>query len=245
MTTTLNRVLALLAVYTEKYVLSLVFFCLALLEFKKIWNFLSGRLGAETAVFMDAVHHLIMLLLYMFTGLLLLLACRPAVPPQKLRFILVPLAATFFYLVYSTVPLFPASLQINLCPRSLQMSLLAVGLTCTIVGPMFAIWGILHLGRSFGVYVTVRKVVTTGPYQWVRHPMYLGGGCMCVGVAIANFSGAYFLLVAMHISLLLYRAHLEQMQLSEHSAEYREYMKRTRFISPKFRQSASDSLKAE
>ena len=36
MTTTLNRILALLAVYTEKYVLSLVFFCLALLEFKKI-----------------------------------------------------------------------------------------------------------------------------------------------------------------------------------------------------------------
>jgi nitrate reductase gamma subunit len=68
MTTTLNRILALLAVYTEKYVLSLVFFCLALLEFKKIWNFLSGRLGAETAVFMDAVHHLIMLLLYIFSS---------------------------------------------------------------------------------------------------------------------------------------------------------------------------------
>jgi protein-S-isoprenylcysteine O-methyltransferase Ste14 len=245
MTTTLNRGLALFAAYTEKYVLSLVFFCLALPEFKQIWSFLSGQLGAETTVFVKAGNHLIMLLLYLFTGLLLPLACRPAVPPQKLRFVLVPLAATFFYLAYSTVPWFPASLQINLCPQSLQMSLLAAGLTCAVVGPLFGLWGILHLGRSFGIYVTVRKVVTTGPYKWVRHPMYLGACCMCVGVAIANFSVAYFLLVAMHISLLLYRAHLEQTQLSEHSAEYREYMKRTRFIFPKFRQSAGESPKAE
>ena len=186
-----------------------------------------------------------MLLLYLFTGLFLLLARRPVVSPQKLKFILVPLATTFFYLAYSTVPWFPAPLKMNLCPQSLQMSLVAAGLTCAIVGPMFAIWGILHLGRSFGIYVTVRKVVTTGPYKWVRHPMYLGACCMCVGVAISNCSVAFFLLVAMHICLLLYRAHLEQTQLSEHSAEYREYMKRTRFIFPRFRQSAGDSPAAE
>lgn len=230
-----SRIAIVIAVYAEKYLLSPVFLCLALLEFNKIQDIFSGRLRTEGAAFTDAIHHLILLLLYLFTGSLLLLMRRAVVPPQRLKFIFVPLLTTFFYLFYYTVPFFPACLQINLCPQGLQGLLLAAGLICIIIGPLFALWGIMCLGRSFGIYVTVRKIVMTGPYQWVRHPMYLGAICSCIGVAIANFSGAYFLLVAIHISLILYRAYLEQTQLSAHSAEYREYIKRTRFIFPKFR----------
>jgi protein-S-isoprenylcysteine O-methyltransferase Ste14 len=205
------------------------------MEFNKSWGILSGRLNTETIVFIDVVHHIILLLLGLFTGLLLLVGRRAVVAPQKLKFILIPLVTTFFYPLYYTAPLFPTPWQINLCPQGLQMSLLAAGLICIIIGPMFALWGILHLGRSFGIFVTVRKVVLTGPYQWVRHPMYLGWVCMCIGVALANFSGAYFLLVTIHISLLLYRARLEQAQLSEYSVEYQKYIKRTRFIFPRLR----------
>jgi protein-S-isoprenylcysteine O-methyltransferase Ste14 len=167
----------------------------------------------------------------------LLLGRRAVVPPQKLKFILVPLVATFFTVFYYVVPWFPAALQINLCPPEFQKVLVIAGLTFIIIGPLFALWGILHLGRSFGVFVTVRKVVMTGPYQWIRHPMYLSGVCLCLGVALANCSIAYFLLVAVHISLLLYRARLEETQLAEHSREYLAYMNRTGFIFPRFRNS--------
>jgi protein-S-isoprenylcysteine O-methyltransferase Ste14 len=235
MKTALRRITVLLAVYTERYVLSLVFLYLASVEFNKTWGILSGQLATETTVFIDAAHHLILLLLGLFTSLLLLLGHRATVPPQRSKLILIPLVTTFFNLLYFTVPLFPASLQANLCPQVLQRSLVIAGLTCIIIGPMFALWGILHLGRSFGIFVTVRKVILTGPYQWVRHPMYLGWVCTCVGVALANFSGAYFVLVAMHILLLLYRAHLEETVLSKYSPEYREYLKRTGFIFPRFR----------
>jgi protein-S-isoprenylcysteine O-methyltransferase Ste14 len=245
MSMTLNRVSVLIAVYIERYALSLLYFYLASVEFNKSLGILSGRLGTETTVFIDTAHHLILFLLGIFTGLLLLLARRATVPPQKPEFILVPLATTFFNLLYYTVPWFPVSLQTNLCPQGLQMPLLAAGLVCIIIGPMFALSGILYLGRSFGIYVTVRKVVMTGPYQWVRHPMYLGWVCTCIGVALANCSSAYFLLVALHISLLLYRAHLEETQLSAHSPEYREYMKHTRFIFPRFRFPINSSVKAE
>jgi protein-S-isoprenylcysteine O-methyltransferase Ste14 len=233
--TALNRIMVLFSVYIERYVLSLVFLCLAWLEFNKTRGVLSGQLGTETTVFIDAAHHLVLLLLGLFTSLLLLLGHRASVSPQHFKFILIPLITTFFNFFYYTVPLFPTSLQINLCPRDLQRSLVVTGLTCTIIGPLFALWGILHLGRSFGIFVTVRKVILTGPYQWVRHPMYLGWVCTCMGVALANFSGAYFLLVATHISLLIYRAHLEETKLSEYSPEYREYMKHIGFIFPRFR----------
>jgi protein-S-isoprenylcysteine O-methyltransferase Ste14 len=98
-----------------------------------------------------------------------------------------------------------------------------------------ALWAILYLGRSFGVFVVVRTVIFGGPYRWVRHPMYLGYICMLAGLALANYSVAYFSLVPIHMVLLLYRARLEESRLSEYSMEYREYRKRTGFIFPRFR----------
>jgi protein-S-isoprenylcysteine O-methyltransferase Ste14 len=235
MTTTFSRVLTLVAAYTERYVLSVVFLCLAAKEVRPIRGIWSGQYRPETTVSIDVAHHLILLLLGLFTGLMLLLARRPTVPPQQLKLILVPLATTFYYLIYYAVPSFPAAWQMNFCPVSWQKPFMVAGLTCVITGPVIALWGLSHLRRSFGIYVTVREVVLTGPYQWVRHPMYLGGFFLCLGVGFANFSVAYFLLVAIHISLLIYRAHLEETNLSKHSAEYREYMKRTGFLFPRLR----------
>jgi protein-S-isoprenylcysteine O-methyltransferase Ste14 len=242
---TLNRHIVSIAVYTEKYGLSLVYFVMAWTELGRCWTLWSGHSGTSGAVFVEAVRHLTVLLLTVFTALWLLLGRRADVPPQQLKFILVPLATTFFNLTYSTVPWFPKPLQLNLWPAALQFWMFLAGLTCIVIGPMIALWGLLHLGRSFGVFVTVRKVVLTGPYQWTRHPMYLGWVCVCFGVALANFSIAYLLLVAMHISLLLYRAHLEETQLAAHSAEYREYINHSGFIFPKFRHPAAGLLKAE
>ncbi len=242
---TFGCVTALIAMGVERYVLSWVYLYLALVELDKILRIHSGELAIETTPFIDVAHHVILLVLSLFTCLMLIVARRAAVPPQRLKFILIPLATTFFNLFYFAIPYFPASLRINLCPHDFQKSLLVAGLACIIIGPAVALWGILYLGRSFGIFVTVRKVVLTGPYQWIRHPMYLGWVWFCIGIALANFSAAYFLLVTMHISLLLYRAQLEETQLSEHSAEYRENMQRTGFIFPKFRRPASRSFKAE
>ena len=235
MTTTHNRIVALIAVYTERYVLPVVYLCFATTNFSKCADILSGRLVSENPVFIDATYQLTLLLLCIFTSLLLLLGRRAAVPPKQLKLILVPLTTAFFNFFYYTVPFFPAAWQINLCPQNFQKPIFFAGLACIIIGPAFAFWSMLHLGRSFGIYVTVRKVVTTGPYQWVRHPMYLGWVCLFIGFALANFSGAYFLLVAINISLMIYRAKLEQIQMAANSAEYREYMKHTRFIFPWFR----------
>lgn len=242
---TLNRNTALIAVFTERYVLSLVYLCLAWVELHKPWVSWAAHPGVEGAVLVENVRHLTQLLLALFTGLLLLLAHGAAVPPQKLKFILVPAATTFYTLVYYTVPWFPKSLQTNLSPAGLHLPLAIASLLCMVIGPLIALWGLSFLGRSFGIFITVRKVVLTGPYRWVRHPMYLGWVCVCIGVALANFSAAYFLLVTMHISLLLYRAHLEETQLSWHSPEYREYMNRTGFIFPKFRRPDASRLKTE
>ncbi len=233
MSSTLKLVLATVVAYAERYALPWLFFYFAWKD--PIWRLPSIPFQMQNGVFPDIARHLILVLLNIFTGAMLLLARRPVSPPQKLRFILIPLVATFFTFFYNQVRWFPLSCQANLAPPVWQKPLFFAGLTCLIIGLIIQLWGILHLRRSFGICVMVRKVVLTGPYRWVRHPMYVGAIFLCLGAAIANCSFAYFFLVAIHISLLLYRAHLEETQLAAHSVEYQEHMKRTGFIFPKFR----------
>jgi protein-S-isoprenylcysteine O-methyltransferase Ste14 len=237
---TLNRKTAMIAVFTERYVLSLVYLYLTWFEFQKPWLGWSGPPATEGAVVVQTSRHLTQVLLFFFTAVLLLLARRTAVPPQKLKSILIPLATTFFTLTYGAVPWLPAALQNNLCPAELRMPVTLAAIVLIVIGPAIALWGLLHLGRSFGVFVEVRQVVLGGPYRWVRHPMYLGWICMCAGNALGFFSAAYFILVAIHILLLQYRARLEEAELSGYSAEYREHLKRTGFIFPRFRRPAAD-----
>lgn len=234
MTPALHRCLILVFGYAEKYLLSLIFFGLACREFTNTYFTLHGHSLAETAVFLNASHHLVSLALDLITGLVLLIGFRPSVPSTTFKSILIPLIVTFYPAIYNFIQQFPPLWQIDLCPVGWQKSFVIAGFSCIIlIGPLIALWGLLYLGRSFGIFVTMRKVVLTGPYRWVRHPMYLGWVIIYIGVALANFSAIYLALVAIQLSILLYRAHLEETHLAQHSPEYREYMTRTGFIFPR------------
>jgi protein-S-isoprenylcysteine O-methyltransferase Ste14 len=237
---TLSPRAASLAVGAERYGLSLVYLCLTWVEFHRLWVIWLGPASASGAAAVEAARHIILLMLNFFVAALLLLARRAAVPPRNSRDIVIPLATSFFNLTYNTTPWFPAVLLKSLCSVDWQIRFTVTGLVLGLIGPAVAVWSILFLGRSFGIFVVVRKVILDGPYQWVRHPMYLGYILMLLGLALANFSMAYFILVPIHIGLLLYRARLEEARLSEHSPEYREYTKRTGFIFPRLRRPAGD-----
>jgi len=231
---------ALAAVYAERYALSLVYFYLTWVEFHKLWLTWLGPASSSGTVAVEVARHVILLLLNFFVGILLLLGRHADVPPQKSRDIIIPLATSFFNLTYYTTPWFPVLLRKSLCSPDWQIPLTVTGLFLGLIGPAVTVWSVMFLGRSFGIFVVVRKVILDGPYQWIRHPMYLGYICMLAGLMLVNFSAAYFILVPIHIALLLYRARLEEARLSEHSAEYREYRKRTGFIFPRLRRPALD-----
>src|ERR1700686_5255522 len=42
-----------------------------------------------------------------------------------------------------------------------------------LIGNGFAVYILTRLGRSFSILPESRKLVTSGPYQVVRHPLYL------------------------------------------------------------------------
>jgi protein-S-isoprenylcysteine O-methyltransferase Ste14 len=63
-----------------------------------------------------------------------------------------------------------------------------VGLVLFAAGLGFAIWARVHIGRNWGTPMTEKddpELVTSGPYQLVRHPIYSGILLAGVGTAIA------------------------------------------------------------
>src|SRR5689334_6808218 len=92
-----------------------------------------------------------------------------------------------------------------------------LGLLLMVTGATFRQWALIHLGRFFSRTVQIEsehKVITTGPYQWIRHPTYTGMIAVYTGLsmAIGTWLGAVTAFVAVTASLL-YRIRVEEQTL--------------------------------
>jgi protein-S-isoprenylcysteine O-methyltransferase Ste14 len=79
------------------------------------------------------------------------------------------------------------ALNLRLWPVSLTAYL--VGLALLIAGLAFAVWARAHLGRNWSGSVTVKEgheLIRSGPYAYVRHPIYTGLITAVSGTAIAS-----------------------------------------------------------
>ena len=74
-----------------------------------------------------------------------------------------------------------------------------------------------------------QKVINTGPYAIVRHPMYMGVPSFSVGTALAL--GSYWALVpaALLLPILVGRTAMEDRTLREELAGYKQYASRVRY----------------
>jgi protein-S-isoprenylcysteine O-methyltransferase Ste14 len=112
-----------------------------------------------------------------------------------------------------------------------------VGIAVMLAGMALRFWSVFTLGKAFRTTIETdkdQKVVSNGPYRFVRHPSYSGWLLMCCGygIAVQNWLS---LLVAVFLPLaaLLYRIHVEEAALvTSFGAEYAEYQKRTKKLIP-------------
>jgi len=225
---------AWIASFTERYILSILFLAFAWLEVTQA--VLSWRImhyGGDQANLAYFIQHTIMVLVNVSIGATLLFGQQINAAPQSLEEILVPLGATFFYLVYSCIDSLPDWLSDNLAPPNWQTPIAWLGLAIGIFGRIIVAWGAFYLGRSFGIFVSVRDVVLRGPYRYVRHPIYLGYLLMFGGLTLAYCCAALFIIVPAHFGLFAWRVRLEESRLAESSPAYREYIKHTGSIFPR------------
>ncbi len=106
-----------------------------------------------------------------------------------------------------------------------------IGLALNASGGAIRLWGLWMLGRQFSAYVTLQqnhRLVQTGIYRFVRHPMYLGVLLAFPGSALVFRSWLVIPLFVICAVLLGARIAQEEKLLAEHfGAEFEAYRRRT------------------
>ena len=111
----------------------------------------------------------------------------------------------------------------------------AIGLALLVLGLGFAIWARIHIGRNWGIPMTQKEepeLVTGGPYQLVRHPIYSGILVAGIGTAIA-LSWLWLIPVLLAGAYFFYSATVEERYLTEQFPDsYPAYKRSTKMLVP-------------
>jgi protein-S-isoprenylcysteine O-methyltransferase Ste14 len=98
-----------------------------------------------------------------------------------------------------------------------------------------AVWARLHLGRNWGMPMTQRaepELVTSGPYRFVRHPIYTGLLIAILGTALVN-NLLGLVVVAVLVGYFYYCGRVEERNLAAtFPTAYPEYRSRTKMLIP-------------
>ena len=109
------------------------------------------------------------------------------------------------------------------------------GLVLFGLGLTFAIWGRLHIGRDWGTPMSKKdapELVTSGPYQLVRHPIYSGILLAGVGTAVA-LSWTWLIAMVLAGFYFVYSATVEERYLTEQFPDtYPMYRRSTKMLVP-------------
>lgn len=101
--------------------------------------------------------------------------------------------------------------------------LAAEGTALILAGGAISLWASVSLGRSFGIRPAVRTIRVSGPYRWVRHPVYSGFMLMNAGEVLAYPTWTNVGVALTGGALLFWRALLEE-QLLQKEPNYAAYM---------------------
>ncbi len=133
--------------------------------------------------------------------------------PRILAFVgtYMPWTIGFFVKPEGTLPNFVASV------------LVVTGIVMTLVT-------LRHLGSAFSLTPQARHVVKTGPYRWIRHPLYLSEEIAFAGLVLQSLSPATVAVFLLHIGVQVCRIRYEENLLRRVCPEYAVDSARWRLI---------------
>ena len=115
-----------------------------------------------------------------------------------------------------------------------MLAVAAAGSGICVAGCAFACWARVSLGRSWGMPMTQHaqpKLVTSGPYRFVRHPIYTGILFMLVGTSLVHPLAA--VPSAGFIAYFVYSARREERDMAQRFPDaYLGYKQRSKMLVP-------------
>lgn len=149
----------------------------------------------------------------------------------------------FSYRSYTPIP-FLAVMIVFAAPTSLS---LLIGFIVALIGEVIRFWGVSYAGsetRTTGA-VGGTQLITSGPYSYVRNPLYVGNVLMYIGVGImSNALMPYLPLIAFLYFAFQYSAivGLEEVYLSQTFSNWEEYTRNVRRFIPRFKRFEGNSM---
>lgn len=165
--------------------------------------------AAETGVFV------VLVLAY-------LIRVEPVDRARGVREILVPLLGAVLPFALLFDPVHPA-----VAGQGWSRSAVFAAMTA---GTGLTVWGMWALRGAFSITVEARKLVTTGPYRWVRHPVYLGEMVTTAAVAAWRFSWINAALLTLFVTVQLVRSRWEERKLAAHFEAYDRLRRESRWF---------------
>ncbi|MFZ0771959.1 MAG: isoprenylcysteine carboxylmethyltransferase family protein [Candidatus Sulfotelmatobacter sp.] len=125
-------------------------------------------------------------------------------------------------------------LGLRVIPRSYALGVTGVALTWA--GIALALWARWHLGQYWSARITIKedhKLIRTGPYARLRHPIYSGLDLAAIGSALVIDRWRCVVGVCLIILGYWIKAKREEAMLTEQfGADYQEHCRHTGFLFP-------------
>jgi protein-S-isoprenylcysteine O-methyltransferase Ste14 len=172
--------------------------------------------------FLDLATRLVSIAFLVLVVCLAVVRLRPIRSAEGFEPRLSALAGTFLSVALVALPL-----------TDVGTGLRVTSLILIAAGWILSIWVLLWLGRAFSIMAQARRLVTTGPYAIVRHPLYLFEELTVLGMALTHLSVAAVLIVAVQWMFQLRRMANEEKVLGAAFPEYATYAARTPKVLPR------------
>ena len=128
-------------------------------------------------------------------------------------------------------------LRQQVIPKNPGLEILAISLTA--IGIAIAIWARFYIGDNWSSAVSIKidhQLIRTGPYAWVRHPIYSGILLGMFGTALARREPrGFFAVLLLWIGFWIKSRMEEGFMRKTFGDEYQEYSRSTGALIPRLR----------
>jgi len=160
----------------------------------------------------------------LFLGLLTVLFIIRLEPIKKAKGISPRVLAVAGTFAMTLVTMFPRA--------NLSLAQTVIGSLLSLVGTGLSVFALAHLGRSFSLMAEARRLVTSGPYRIVRHPLYVFEAVASLGILLQFLSVYTVLIYVAQCFLQVQRMKNEEAVLEGVFPEYQTYKLKTARVIP-------------